>query len=376
MMSCSGVVAVWAWACTSTMACYGAIPPATAMAVDPAGNIWLTGHTTAPDSVPVTPDAIQPAFIASTCGSVKIPPGIFIPVNCGDAFVIKLDPSGTRVLYASYLGGHGDDGGLAIAVDRNGSVYVAGYTGSPDFPIGSGAFQSKNAGPPVVGGLYGLSPGGDVFITKLNPDGSLAYSTFLGGTGNDTPGGIRVDDAGFAFVAGTTGSADFPLAPSPLSIARGGGFIAKISPAGDALSFSTYFPAPVSGLAIDSSGSTYVTGATDGLPAATPGAAQVKLGGATDGFASKLDPSGQRLMYSTYLGGSSYDYGVAIAVDSRGAAWIGGATRSENFPNKGGVGGAFLLKVAPDGDRKSTRLNSSHQIISYAVFCLKKKRTT
>jgi uncharacterized protein (TIGR03437 family) len=344
------------------------------MAVDPAGNIWLTGHTTVPGSVPVTPDAMQPALIASTCGSFKVPPGIFIPVTCGDAFVIKLDPSGTRVLYATYLGGHGDDGGLAITVDRAGSVYVTGYTGSADFPISSGVLQSKNAGPPVVAQFTSgsLSPGGDIFVTKLNPEGSLAYSTFLGGSGNDTPAGIRVDEAGFVYVAGLTGSADFPLTPSPLSNVPvgtfGGGFIAKISPDGSALSFSTYFPASINGLAIDSSGSTYVTGSTNGLLAATAGAAQVKIGGGTDGFVSKVDPSGKRLVYSTYLGGSSYDYGVAIAVDSHGAAWVGGASWSDNFPSNGSGGGAFLLKIAPDGGAIETGTSLGQSTLSVTDF--------
>src|SRR5579864_1066820 len=232
-----------ALACLPGLVCYGAIPAASAIAVDPSGNVWLTGRTTTA-SIPVTPDAIQSSFISSTCGTFKIPPGIYVPINCGDAFVLKLDPTG-NVLYATYLGGQGDDGGLAIAVDRSGNVYITGYTGSSDFPITEGVLQSKNAGPPVQGSLFSgaISPGGDVFVTKLNPDGSLAYSTFLGGSGNDVPAAIQVDRDGVVYVAGRTESTDFPLTSTPVRSARGLGVVAKINPDGSALGYSTYFSA-------------------------------------------------------------------------------------------------------------------------------------
>ena len=231
-----------------------------------------------------------------------------------------------------------------------GNIYIAGYTTAPDFPVTSGALQAMNAGPYSNAVEVGVIPGGDVFIAKLNPDGSLGYSTFLGGSGNDVPTAISVDSAGAIYVAGYTTSTNFPLTSSPVSNAPSQGFVVKINPVGSALDFSTYFPAGINALALDSDGAVYLTGTAGGGLITTPGAVQTMFGGHyLNGFAAKISASGSSLTYSTYLGGLGTDIGYAVAVDSRGAAWIGGQTQSASFPGTTGTGDAFLIKLAPDG---------------------------
>ena len=243
---------------------------------------------------------------------------------------------------------------MAIAADTAGNVYIAGYTTAPDFPVTTGALQTKNAGP------YGsqtdqtsVIPGGDVFVVKLNPDGSIAYSTFLGGSGNDVPTAMAVDRTGSVYVGGTTSSTNFPLTSSPISNAPSSGFVAKIDPAGRSLAFATYFPAYTNALKVDSTGAVYLAGSAGNTLFTTSGALQTTFGGGNqDSFAAKISATGRSLIYSTYLSGSGssgVEAAFALAVDSRGAAWIGGSTGSENFPGTTGSGGAYLVKLAPDG---------------------------
>jgi uncharacterized protein (TIGR03437 family) len=307
----------------------------TQLTLDPAGNVWKTGR-------------VANAF---TCGVFKVPPGISENIPCGDATVTELDPSGTRVLFTATIGGHGDSGGVAIAADPAGNVYIAGYTTSPDFPVTSDALQTHNAGPYTSMGASNISdvyPGGDTFVVKLNPDGSVAYSTFLGGAGNDVPTAISVDGSGAVYVAGSTTSTDFPLTASPVSTMPSGGYFGKISPDGHTLNYSTYFPASIGAVATDPAGAAYLAGDAGNTLPTTPGSLQPTSGvGFTNAFVAKISTTGSSLVYSTYLGASDSAY--AIAVDSQGAAWVGGGGGPTNFPGITGSGSAFLIKLAPDG---------------------------
>src|SRR5438874_1208469 len=174
----------------------------------------------------------------------------------GDAFVTKLNASGSALLYSTYLGGNSEDDGNGIAVDAAGSAYVAGLTTSTDFPTAN-PLQSKNAG------------SSDVFVAKLNASGSaLIYSTYLGGSSSDFAFGIAVDSSGNAYVTGHTASTDFPTA-NPLQSKNAGSsdvFVAKLNASGSALIYSTYLGGSSSdfafGIAVDSSGNAYVTGQT------------------------------------------------------------------------------------------------------------------
>ena len=279
------------------------------LAIDAEGCAYVTGVTQSPNFP--TSNPLQP-----TLGGLD------------DAFVAKLDPSGSSLVYSTYMGGTSIDRGYAITVDAEDSAYLTGQTYSADFPS-SDAFQ------PGIGGS------GDVFVTKLNPAGSLlAYSTFLGGTGKDMGYGIAVDRSGCALVTGETRSADFPstgnAAQSALSD-RGDAFLTKLDASGTLAVYSTYLGGTDydhgSSVAVDLAGNAYLTGRTRSFDfPITAGAYQGTFGGSSDAFVGKVDPSGSLLVYSTFLGGSDADQGYGIAVDSSGRVYVTGETRSVDFP--------------------------------------------
>jgi hypothetical protein len=301
--------------------------------VDSTGNAYVTGSTASTDFPTMNP--LQPA----NGGSV-------------DAFVAKINATGSALIYSTYLGGSSDDYSFGIAVDDAGNTYVTGYTTSTDFPT------MNPLQPTYSGGNW------DAFVTKINTTGSaLVYSTYLGGSDWDAAYGIAVDGAGNAYVTGSTGSTDFPTM-NPLQPTYGGGyddaFVSKINPVGSALVYSTYLGGSGSdggsGIAVDSTGNAYVTGNSTSTNFPTMNALQSTYGGNGDAFVSKLNSSGSALVYSTYLGGRQGDWGSGIAVDSAGNAYVTGSTYSTNFPNKNalqpinhGHSDAFVAKLNSSG---------------------------
>jgi len=239
------------------------------------------------------------------------------------------------LVYSTYLGGSGGDAASGIAVDSSGNAYVTGYTTSSNFPTAS-PLQSSLAGPR------------NAFVAKLNWDSStstlsLVYSTYLGGSSYDYGSGIAVDSSDNAYVTGRTSSTDFPTAhPYQASLAGGGfdAFVAELNSTGSALVYSTYLGGSGTdeayGIAVDSSGNAYVTGWTSSSDFPTAYPLQANLPGYPNPFVSKLNwdasTSTLRLVYSTYLGGSVWDQGTAIAVDSSDNAYVTGWTLSSNFP--------------------------------------------
>jgi hypothetical protein len=243
-----------------------------------------------------------------------------------EAFVSKLNASGSGLVYSTYLGGGSDDFGNAIAVDVNGNAVVAGQTAST-------GFLTFNAYQPTIAGST------DGFVAKVNPAGdALLFSTYLGGTNSDTVNGIAVDAVGNAYVAGTTSSSNFPIANAFQSAFGGGSFgadaFATKFNANGTLGYSTYLGG--SGLdsgfaiAVDASGNAYVTGTTGStnFPIANAPDGAGAAGGA---FVTKFNNLGSGLIYSTYLGGPGAATGRGIAVDSAGNAYVTGFTASE-FP--------------------------------------------
>jgi hypothetical protein len=286
-----------------------------------------------------------------------------------DAYVAKLNATGSALLYSTYLGGSGRDESHAIAVDSSGKVYVTGETLSLNFPTAN-PLQSSRAG------------GSDAFVAKFDPSlvgaPSLIYSTFLGGSTNpygDTEkgAGIAVDSLGNAYVTGQTDSADFPTTLGAFQAANGGGvdaFVTKINAAGSALVYSTYLGGSSSdrgyGIALDGSGNAYVTGNTFSTNYPTLNAAQAAPGGSLDAFVTKLSADGAALVYSTYLGGSGIENGRVgyfyphlggIAVDASGNAFVTGVTYSTDFPTVnafqttygGGESDDFVAELTPIG---------------------------
>src|SRR5712692_6105834 len=297
-----------------------------AIALDATGNIYVAGSTTSHDFP--TANALQPVYRGGVCRFDS--PRTF---PCPDVFVAKLNPTGSALLYATYLGGSDSDEAFGIAVDAAGNAYVTGTTRSSNFPTAN-AFQ------PRYGGTRTDLFGGDAFVTKLSPTGSVLYSTYLGGTLNDIGYAIAVDSRGNAYVTGAAASRDFPLV-RPLQATHGGAlddvFVAKLDPTGAALLYSTFLGGNgrdnAFGIAVDSAGNAYITGFTGSTDFPTANAIQAAhAGGSVDAFVAKLNPAGSGLVYSTYLGGSNSDEGRAIAVDSAGNAYVTGATTSTNFP--------------------------------------------
>src|SRR5207302_1335017 len=250
---------------------------------------------------------------------------------------LVIDPT---LIYSTYLGGSDVEYGMGIAVDAAGAAYVTGYTSSTDFT--AGCTDSCT----VLNGTLGSSQ--NAFVTKINAAGTaLVYSTYLGGTGMDAGKGIAVDAAGAAYVTGYTQSSDFTAGCTDSCMVLNGtlggvqdAFVTKLDPTGSALVYSTYLGGSDLevglGIAVDSQGAAYVTGYTkssDFTAACTDSCMVLNgtLGGVQDAFVTKLDPTGSVLVYSTYLGGSDRDVGLGIAVDSPGAAYVTGYTRSSDF---------------------------------------------
>ena len=289
------------------------------VAIDSNGNASLVGQTVSPD-FPTSASALQ-----STYGGGN-----------SDAFVTKLDLTGTSV-YSTYLGGNGADVGTAITTDSDGTPYVAGATDSNDFPTtSSGAFQ-----PTIAGGT-------DAFFTLLDTTqtgfGALLYSTYFGGSGNDTALAIATDSDDYAYLTGTTTSTDLPLGNTPAQGSNGGGtdaFVASFDPGSfgpSALLYSTYLGGSGDdagrGIGVDSSGNAYLTGDTTSSDFPTQNALQsthAADGGLRDAFASKLDNIGSMLLASTYFGGNGDDSGNALAVGSEGDITLTGVTSSSDL---------------------------------------------
>jgi hypothetical protein len=338
---------------------------ANGMALDRSGNVYVTGRTASPN-FPTTGGSFQRSLRGESCQDEP----------CHDAFVTKLNPNG-GIVYSTFLGGTANDEGIGVAVDTSGSAYVTGNTDSPDLPTRSAAqpgFQS----PPCKGDLpcpY------DVFVSKLSPGGgSLVYSTYLGGDATETSGGIAVDSNNRTYVTGTTRSADFPRTRtigSPMTVHRCGpppgepclnAFVTKLGQTGSRIHYSTLLGGSEneqgSGIAVDTAGAAVVTGSTQSRDFPTRQAFQGRLDNASclasevcaDGFVSKLDSSGQNLVYSTYLGGRAQDQGLAVALDKQGNAYVGGRTDSRNFPVReavqprfGGYIDGFATSLSPRG---------------------------
>jgi hypothetical protein len=299
-------------------------------------------------------DSSDNAYVTGIAGSTNFPTANALqPTLAGEfnAFVTKLNKSGSALVYSTYLGGNDDDGGAGIAVDSSGNAYVTGIASSPNFP-------TANALQPTLAGDV------NAFVSKLNENGSaLLYSTYLGGNQSDQGNSIAVDSSGDAYVTGLTSSTNFPTANAlqPTLAGDVNAFVTKLNESGSAFVYSTYLGGSqadgAGGIAVDSSGNAYVTGLASSANFPTANALQPTLAGEFNAFVTKLNKSGSALVYSTYLGGNQSDQGNSIAVDSSGDAYVTGTTSSTNFPTikafqpslGGGSGNAFVSKLNASG---------------------------
>jgi hypothetical protein len=264
-----------------------------------------------------------------------------------DVFVCKLNPTGTELIFSTYLGGKQSDIGNAIALDPANNAYVTGITYSTDFTTVN-ALQSVNNGSDA-----------DAFVAKLSSAGSVVYSTYLGGKDYDAGNAIAADAGGNAYVVGSTDSTDFPKQGELQATLNGGSdaFITKINSTGSALVYSTFLGGSDSetanGIALDTSGNAYVAGTTRSIDFPVVNAVQTANGGLSDAFLLKLSANGGELLYATYLGGTSDDVSNGLALDAQNSAYLTGYTQSTNFPNKnqiqtssGGAYDAFVAKIS------------------------------
>ncbi len=382
---------------------------ATGIAVDSAGNAFVTGYTSSTDLPTV--NAAQPAHGGGACGPVNQPTtcldafvakldpagsswvyvtylgggsddlaqsiavdaeggaavtgstlSLDFPVfraihsdfggGASDGFVAKFDPSGLQLAFSSYFGGSGDDFGTGIAVDPEGSVYLVGYTNSPDLPTTAGPQANYSGG--TCGALTSTFPCFDSFAARLSADGSSReFLTYLGGSGGDYAYGIAVDETG-VIIAGKTTSQDFPATFRAFQASGGGSntdaFVVRLDRMGNAAVYSTYLGGvgaeAATGVAVDASGRAFITGHFhgSGFPLLNP--VQAASGGFFDAFFAVLNEDGTALEFSTYLGGAGHDKARAVAVDRFGNAYVVGETFSADYPvaralQPGYAGGAY-----------------------------------
>jgi hypothetical protein len=333
----------------------------TSLAVDSTGSVYVTGYTTS-GSFPVTAGSYQ-----TKCGGCT--------GGMEDAFITKLDPTGSFLIYSTFLGGTGNDIGNGIALDPSGDVFVVGQTFSPDFPATPGAFQSGCGG--------GTCVGGDAFITELDPSGAaLLYSTYLGGPGVNQGNAIALNAAGEVYVIGYTESATFPTTPGAFQTKLSKGddvFVTELNLKSSALVYSTYLGGTNKDLgyaiALDASGHAYITGFTQSTDfPTTAGAFQTVLEANTAAFVTELNSTGSALLYSTYLGGNTKATtaceacGTSIVVDSLGNAYVCGLTAEATFPVTPGAFQTIFMGHTNGHDAFVTKLNPTGTALVYSTY--------
>ena len=337
------------------------------IAVDSAGNAYVTGSTNDP-SFPATAGSFDSTLAPGNFGG-----------NSTDAFVAKINASGSSLVYAGYIGGAGTETGYGIAVDTSDNAYVTGITNSTTaegFPVTDGSLDTVRQSD---------NEANDAFVTKINAAGTgFGYSGYIGGDGQDFGYGIAVDSTGNAYVVGETSSSDgqseghFPATAGSFdetygfghfSLNFGGdGFVVKVNSDGSGRVYGAFIGGSgydrAVDVAVDSDGNAYVTGVTQSSETGTPdqrfpatGGPDVTYNGDGDGFLIKINPGGSALDYGGFLGGTGGDGGDGVAVDSSGNAYVTGETISTDFPVTGGPddshnGGsdAFVTKVDAAGD--------------------------
>ena len=319
---------------------------ATALAVDPAGNVYITGTTGG--SFPTTANAAISASTSSTVFAAKVSADgsrfiystylastaatargiafdgqgnayIVGTTNLGHAYAMKLSADGSAFLYQVTLSGSKQEAAISVVADATGDAVVVGSTSSSDFPVSVGVVQSQLAGTQ------------NLFLTKLDPSGRILFSTYLGGSGADVPRAAQMDPAGNVYILGGTNSLDFPTTQGafqtaplvPLWNTSPGGFIAKVTEDGSALVYSSYVMVwdqaygGYAALTVSASGEAYLAGTTmAGFPV-TESAPQPCFSGTQDVYVAHLAAQGA-LLDATYVGlppYASYVNGLGLAED-------------------------------------------------------------
>jgi len=314
--------------------------------LDASGNILLTGATAS------TNFPLKNAFQTAAGGNL-------------DVFVSKFDPTGTTLIYSTYLAGSGDDLGEGIALDPSGDAYVTGWTASPNFP-------TKNALQPALAGAGATND----FLAEFDPNGGLIFSTYFGGTGTDHCYSVAVDASG-VYVAGDTSSTDYPT-KVPFQATKLGtqtdAFLTKFTTDGSSVIYSTYLggagpDTQAYTIAIDSSQSAYVAGQTSSTSFPIKNAFQTtNAGNGAEVFVTKFSPDGQSLVYSTFLGGTGFQSAGDVFVDSSGDAYISGGTTSSDFPITPNAWQPKFVGVSGDFDAYVTEFAPSGSALIFSTY--------
>jgi hypothetical protein len=339
------------------------------IAVDRAGNLYVTGQTTSSTAFG-SPGAAQPRNGGFNVFGALI----------RDAYVTKLDPSGTRIVWSSYIGGKGDEQGNDVAVDAAGNAYVTGTTDSRNLRVANA--PQPGPGGPADAVLDDVSQSEDAFVTQVSADGSrFVYSTYLGGSGDERGRGIALDQGGGAYVTGQTASRDLPTAGALQATRRGDSdaFVARIPAGGGRFAMSTYLGGSdddgAFAVAVDRSGRPWLTGETGSRDLPVRNAAQPRIGdpddfSGLDAFVAALAPGGASLSYGTYLGGAGGDQGLDVALDARGDAYVTGTTHSVEEPRRQRKGfpskDAFQRRRGLSGDAFVTKIDGRSGKLSYS----------
>lgn len=321
---------------------------ATGLAVDAYGSLAITGYTYS-TNFPVSSGCFQPKFAGGN----------------SDMFVAKLDATGAKLVYSTYLGGADSDSGEAIVLGADGAAFVTGYSYSANYPVTSMAYQRSNKG------------WADAVVTKLTPTGSaLSFSTYLGGSAGtsgsygDFGKAIALSADGSVVVAGHTLSLDFPSTSTALQTTRRGSydaFVSRLSATGESLLYSSYVGGAgmevLSGLAVDRGSNVWLLATTTSTdaPVSGTGFQRAHAGGTYDAWLTRIDTARSgtaSLVFGTYLGGSAADYGKAVRVDANNTAFVVGATQSLSFPvtsdalqrtYRGGEYDAYFTRISATG---------------------------
>lgn len=365
-----------------------------AITVDTSGNAYVTGYTLSANFPMAT--GYQQRYGGTSGAFVR---NGYLAYNLGDAFVSKISSAG-QLLISTYLGGQQDEAADAITLDSAGNVWVGGATTSILFPVVNGLPGGYHGGSPPS--LQPVANLGDGFVSKFNSGlTQLLYSTYLGGNGDDAVTALVVDSTGSAYAAGLTLSTNFPVTSSayqktyagPTTLAVGAGavlgdaFVAKFNPSGSALTYCTLLGGSnndfATGLAVDGAGNAYITGSTSSTPFPVAGAplGSGVFGGPSipgimgDAFVAEFDPTGQNLLYSSYLGGNGQDIALGLTLND-GIIYVTGLTASTNFPTQTPyqksllsqtTGGYNSFVTAISGLSTGPALNAVTNIASYST---------
>jgi hypothetical protein len=329
------------------------------IAVDAAGNAYVAGQTDSPD-FPFS------GGVGSTTGR--------------SVFVTKLNPAGTALVYSTYLGGSAGEFAMDIAVDATGSVFVAGATGSADFPTTANAYDSTYNGGPAQGDPDFAD--GDAFLARLNPAGNgLLYSSYIGGTDWETPTGMGLDGSGNVYIAGVLASVDFPITAGAFQTAITSpfphSFLTKITAAGT-IGYSTYLnDFSATAMDADTAGNAYLAGGAHPSFPVTAGAFATTMKGNSDIAVAKMNGGGNELVYSTFLPGSikvcpecigfqeERDTPRALNVDSAGNAFVSGSVTAPDFPL---TAGAYNTVRTGRANSFVTKINSTGSGLVYSTL--------